>query len=321
LKHIEKLNSENSIKGIVHCAGVLEDSLLENLEWSSIENVFASKVKGTLHLNSIIEKLHLKLNHFICFSSVSSVLGVASQANYGMANRLMDALMRERAQGGQSGLSINWGPWSEVGMASLLSEKEINFWKQRGLDYLSVEACKGLLQNIFKSSSYSGQIIACQIDWQKFLPFNNSRVFSNFEQKAIISISGDILKEIANAPMSDRLELITNHISREVATVLGIKNFQEIDLKKGLMELGLDSLAAVDLKSRLELSLKVTLKATLAFDYPTLEGLINHIAYKVLNIGEVSAPKIASESDVSSSDNEDIAAALARELESLGDDS
>lgn len=318
LLYFKNLNNKKSIKGIIHCAGVLDDHLIDKLEWQSIDKVFASKVKGTYNLNTIIENLELSINHFVCFSSVSSVLGVVSQANYGMANRYMDAIMRQRAASGKPGLSINWGPWLEVGMASLLSEKEINFWKQRGLEYLRVEDCKEYLVNILKNSSIKGQVIACHIDWKKFIPFHNNKVFSEFEIKTEVSNRGDILNKLANTPLVDRLEVVTDYISYEVATVLGVKNAHEIDLKKGLMELGLDSLAAVDLKSRLELSLKVTLKATLAFDYPTLEGLINQIAYKILNIGEVSTTAKSVSDENSLIDSEDIAAALARELDSLG---
>lgn len=317
LLQFKNLNSKKPIKGIIHCAGVLDDQLIENLEWSSIEKVFASKVKGTYNLNAVTEKLQLTLHHFICFSSVSSVLGVASQANYGMANRYMDAIMRQRATFGQPGLSINWGPWQEVGMAALLSEKEISFWKQRGLEYLSVEDCKESLVNLLKNFASSGQVIACHIDWKKFIPFHNNNVFSDFVQKTEVSNRGDILNKLANTPLADRLELVKDHISHEVATVLGVKNAHEIDLKKGLMELGLDSLAAVDLKSRLELSLKVTLKATLAFDYPTLEGLINHIAYQILKIGEEATSDKSVHVENASNDSEDIAAALARELDAL----
>jgi acyl carrier protein len=161
-----------------------------------------------------------------------------------------------------------------------------------------------------------GQVVVCQMDWQNYLKNNSSRLFQEFEVKNQSSISSNILNEIASAPYSERLELIGQFIIREVSVVIGVKNSNEIDLKKGLMELGIDSLAAVDLKTRLEINLKISLKATLAFDYPTLEGLIEHIASKVIG-HETAAPSEIVNQVLT--DENDIASQLERELESLKD--
>lgn len=50
-----------------------------------------------------------------------------------------------------------------------------------------------------------------------------------------------------------------------------------------LMASGLDSLAAIELKNAVSIKFGVTLPATLAFDYPTLEALATYVvATKVL---------------------------------------
>ncbi len=49
------------------------------------------------------------------------------------------------------------------------------------------------------------------------------------------------------------------------------------DLKQGLFELGMDSLMAVELRSRLEAGLGQALPPTIAFDHPTIERLARHL--------------------------------------------
>jgi len=315
-KNVQKLNDNYSVKGIFHCAGILEDAMIEKQTWDSFHSVFQSKIKGTLHLDLIADELQLSLNYFICYSSISSAFGMASQANYGMGNRFIDALMRGRVNRNKVGLSINWGPWNEFGMASKLTENEKNFWKQRGISYLEVASCQKMISKaLHHEYDHLGQVIVCQIDWQNYLKNNSISLFQEFEVKGQSNNSSNILSDISNVSLFERSDLIGQYIIREVSKVIGIKDSNEIDLKKGLMELGIDSLAAVDLKSRLEINLKVALKATLAFDYPTLEGLIQHITSKVLGIVPTS-----NDSKLEEFDENDIASQLERELESLKDE-
>jgi myxalamid-type polyketide synthase MxaB len=54
----------------------------------------------------------------VAFSSMASLVGNPGQSNYAAANGFLDGLMQARRRAGLPGLSINWGPWAEVGMAA-----------------------------------------------------------------------------------------------------------------------------------------------------------------------------------------------------------
>lgn len=96
------------IKGVFHSAAVLHDALIECLDESLFRKVLKPKVSGTLNLH--FATLHNKLDFFVCYSSVSSFMGNASQCNYAAANSFLDTFCHYRRNLGLAGQSINWGP-------------------------------------------------------------------------------------------------------------------------------------------------------------------------------------------------------------------
>src|SRR6185295_15557677 len=55
------------------------------------------------------------LDHFVLFSSITSVYGNSRQANYGAANAFLDTLAAHRRAQGLPALTVNWGVFSDVG--------------------------------------------------------------------------------------------------------------------------------------------------------------------------------------------------------------
>uniref|UniRef100_A0A8C5Q385 Carrier domain-containing protein n=1 Tax=Leptobrachium leishanense TaxID=445787 RepID=A0A8C5Q385_9ANUR len=95
------------IKGVFHSAVVLHDGILENLNMSLFEKVLIAKVDGAVNLHRLTRKE--KLDYFVCYSSVSSFIGNAGQANYAAANSFLDTFCQYRRNMGLSGQAINWG--------------------------------------------------------------------------------------------------------------------------------------------------------------------------------------------------------------------
>jgi acyl carrier protein len=77
-----------------------------------------------------------------------------------------------------------------------------------------------------------------------------------------------------------RLALLEAHLIQQIAQVLRLPPDQ-IDSKTPLPTLGLDSLMALELRNRLELSLGATLSATLIWGYPTVAALAPFLAEKM----------------------------------------
>src|SRR5439155_17412903 len=97
-------------------AGTLDDGMLLQLDWSRFERVMRAKVEGAWNLHE--QTTSRPLDFFVLFSSGSSLVGSPGQANYCAANAFLDALAHHRHAQGLPALAINWGRWTDVGLAA-----------------------------------------------------------------------------------------------------------------------------------------------------------------------------------------------------------
>jgi acyl transferase domain-containing protein len=104
------------LRGVVHAAGLLDDATLAQMTPEQFWRVQAPKVDGAWHLHT--QTRNLPLDFFWLYSSVASVIGSPGQGNYAAANAFLDGLAQQRQAQGLPALSINWGPWAEVGLAA-----------------------------------------------------------------------------------------------------------------------------------------------------------------------------------------------------------
>ena len=138
------------VKGIVHAAGVLHDSLFIKKNMENIRTVFAPKYLGTLNLHKAIGGD--KIDYLILFSSISACLGHIGQSDYAAANAYLDAFAQYRnglaiknEVYGRT-LSINWPYWDVKG-GMQMEQKMIDGLKKHGIYPLSSD----LGINIFKT--------------------------------------------------------------------------------------------------------------------------------------------------------------------------
>lgn len=99
---------------------------------------------------------------------------------------------------------------------------------------------------------------------------------------------GDFLQRLWATPAGQQHALITEHVRAQLAGVLGLAGPQAISLRQRLSDLGMDLPRAIALTSRLQSSLgnglrPRGLRPTLAFDYPTLESLVNYLMDELRN--------------------------------------
>jgi acyl transferase domain-containing protein/NADPH:quinone reductase-like Zn-dependent oxidoreductase/acyl carrier protein len=102
--------------GIIHAAGVPSGHLIETLDRSDADKVFAPKVKGALVLHEHVADQSTEW--MLLCSSVSAVVGGVGHVDYCSANAFIDAFAAWRTNTGHRTISLAYDAWAEVGMAA-----------------------------------------------------------------------------------------------------------------------------------------------------------------------------------------------------------
>ncbi len=152
------------VRGVVHAAGVLDDGVLMQQTWARFEAVLAPKVQGAWNLHRLTRDQ--PLDFFVLFSSSAALLGSPGQGSYTAGNAFLDALAHHRRALGLPALSIDWGPWSGVGMAAALDEQRRR-WAALGVSEIAPPQGLELLQHALTQDLT--QVAALPVDWVRFL--------------------------------------------------------------------------------------------------------------------------------------------------------
>ncbi|HEY3919577.1 MAG TPA: SDR family NAD(P)-dependent oxidoreductase, partial [Stellaceae bacterium] len=252
------------LAGIVHAAGFVDDGLLTAQTRSRFAAVMAPKVAGTWNLH--LETRASPLDFFVCFSSAAAPFGAAGQGSYAAGNAFMDALIEWRRAQGLPGLSVDWGLWGEIGMVSRLDAAHRNRIAAQGIGLIEPVAGIAALDHLLAEGAT--RAVVMPVDW------NTLRRHARGADALLFDLEPAAAELRLGAPSGDRRARLVAFLRQELAAITGEA---AVETRQRLFDLGLDSLMAVELKDRIERHLGVKLKATLLFDYPTLEALVEHL--------------------------------------------
>ena len=278
------------LRGVIHAAGVLDDGMMQQMSWERFTQVMAPKVKGAWYLHQLTQQR--SLDFFVCFSSMASLLGSPSQGNYAAANAFMDGLADYRRRMGLPGLSINWGAWSQGGMATRVASQYQSRWKTSGIGSISPEQGLQVLEQLLLSQSTS-QVGVLPADWsvlaeQWSLGNPNSLLLELLQpeklQQPTLKQKNDkaILEKLKAAPETEHQEILRNYLQSLVAKTLGT-NLSEIPTNSNLIELGMDSLMTMEVVNQLSRDLDFIIYPREFYERPRIDSLTEYLSAELGN--------------------------------------
>jgi len=291
------------LRGIVHAAGVNGSTPVRELDTATLRDVLAAKVVGAWLLHEASRDR--ELDFFVLFSSVAAVWGSKGQGHYAAANEFLDRLAQLRTRLGLPGLSLGWGPWADRGMAT----KEARDWLDRvGVHGLPPDVALNAFESLIDTP---GHTVVADIDWPRFLAVVEARRPSVlFRGLAPGTIATRAATASAPSPPAatddtsvaslralgadDGRRALARLVRAAVASAMGLPASELPAPTQGFFSSGLDSLMALDLRTRLSEALGLPLGATLAFDHPSLADLTEHLAREIFGgepVGDQPAPK------------------------------
>jgi acyl carrier protein len=269
-----------ALRGVIHCANVLDDAPVGELTWDRFEKVMHPKARGAWNLHQATAGR--TLDFFVLFSSWASIAGKRGGANYAAASVALDSLAHLRRHQGLPALSIDWGAWADIGWAARLGE---GMPVRPGFG--SMKPSEGIDAMVLAMrSARSAQLAIAPINWPRLLATLGrgvASVWSNFieppgaqaEREPLNTLSS-LADVIAGSPSGEARAAVVSHLQTMAARALGVDVPEGIDPDQPLQDMGMDSIMAVDLRNTLAYSLRDAIPATLLFDHPTINSLADY---------------------------------------------
>ena len=273
------------LKGVLHAAAVFDDALIGQLDAERMHAVLRPKLLGAWHLHSLT--LDIPIDHFVVYSSVTTLIGNPGQANYVAANAGLEGLSELRRGMGLPATCIGWGPIGDVGYLSRQAAVKDSLGQRLGAAPLSSAQALGLLDELLAGSG--APCAAANFDWAvlaRVLPSAHSARFEQINRtsrpgQASASERIDVLALIAGKSAAEAVSLVRDMVAHEVAQVLCIA-VERVDTARSLHDQGMDSLMAVELALGLEQRFGVKLPAMMLGDGMAVDRVAARLVDKLL---------------------------------------
>ena len=255
---------------LVHTASA-EAVAASTVTAQAVRDAFGAKVIG---LDNLVRHWTLDADaRVLVCSSVLALWGGSGHGLYAAANRMADTLVGQLRAQGLGATSIRWGLWRSV---AVVSDEEKDRIARTGLTPMPPDAA---ITAGFLAAPDDPAILAADFD-RLAVFFDSQGVPSPFDA----ALTAAPLDGQADRPIGEV-------VADELVTVLGLEGPDDIDMHRALVDLGLDSLLALDLRKRLgrATGLRVALG-------PLLAGMTG--AQLTATLTDDSAPAAATERTV-----------------------
>lgn len=285
------------IKGVIHCAGIIQDSSILSKNKESAYEVLAAKIECTNNLDLVLKDE--KLSFFVLASSLSSVIGNAGQCDYAYANSFLNNFARYRNTMVKQGIrfgkttSIVWPLWENGGIKVSQEMKEF-FAKSIGIEALCDEdgihsfnyanvcnqdeliVIKGQVDNLNKKLGIKLIQNNSSVPNAKNISYKDNINYMNLQEEL-----GQIISEMLKIPLVD------------------------LDNNCNIMEYGFNSISLIELTNKINAKFKLPLMPSIYYEYNNIKELADYITKEYsINIDEEKREDINQKSTFVENNNE-----------------
>lgn len=272
------------VRGIVHCAGIVQYKPLAQHDEASLADVFRAKVGG---LRNLDETFGEACDFIVLYSSASAVLSSPLLSGYAAANAFLDSYAQHARQRNRRMLSVNWGMWSDVGMVTQFDAAGVEALALKGMGSLSAQ--QGLEALRLLLATPVAQAAVLPVAWEQWrrryaalaaAPFLSEVMGTDPAAAAARTQADDARSHIRAASAAERPALVEAFVGSQIARVLELDE-HGFDRSAPIKDFGLDSLMAVEIRNRIESSLGVSLPLVAILEGPSARELATLVSARL----------------------------------------
>lgn len=261
------------IRGVIHAAGATSDAIVTKTEQGGLRKALDPKVKGGLNLHRAFPPG--ALDFFVMFSSCGQFARLTGQASYAAANSFLDTLAAYRHRDGQrESVSLGWTSWKGTGMSADIGSTMLEA-NTRGLESVTPT-------DAFRAWSLAERFRAPYQAIMKSLPIPSTTSKPPMFREIVVD------EDPGAAENDDRMfdwdcmstEELRDRVGGDVCVQVGAElnlPSDEIELRRPLVELGVDSVMTVAIRARLQRRYGIDLPPTILWSKPTVDALAEHL--------------------------------------------
>ncbi|HYM01699.1 MAG TPA: SDR family NAD(P)-dependent oxidoreductase [Stellaceae bacterium] len=273
------------LKGVFHCAAVIEDAAVATMSPDRFREVLRPKVAGATNLDQLTRDM--PLDFFVLYSSAVTLFGNPGQSNYVAANLYLEALAAQRRAAGLPALAVLWGAIEGVGHLARNAEVAKAMSERLGVRLLPPKrALERMEQALLGDVS---QVAIAEFSWSRLM---HSPRLAQSPKYALVRPApdepaiegeregGDLGEKLAALPEAQRYLYVQQLVIGHLAAVLRVPATR-LDVNQSLLDLGMDSLMVVELQLAMEQQFGIAISPMELMDVATVGELARRIAEKL----------------------------------------